>query len=561
MTQPQAPAADPNADPAATGGYPSGSVLTGTGGTQTTASTNAGGGGGLGGSATADNYDALLQQATQQIDQYTTQLAGLSGQVRQASATIAGMDPSDPGYAAATRNYDSLNASYVAAMNNLARAYDDRISVATKAMDSRWMQPGQTAVWQAQVRSDDTNSVHVQAETDALNATTGPQKDLLVAQAASTEAQARLDDANAGAIAAKTQPEIDQLKAQVTNTNAVTAQVTQATSAAEAKLPAEVKAGQASADALVTASEDARRKLRQAPTDSQAAALNQAGVDQQTAAAQQAIVGVQQAKQNLAKGATGTLAFLPQQLDAIRAGVQAIGDAARAGKVPSDPETLDSLLNQYINSTVGGTTISNASQQAQNALQDTFQRNVEQRQQNIGLEQSLANAGGNMASAIIPGLIAGVKDLPKGSTALGPAIQDIMNMAGQYTKQFQPPPQVQAPNMPPFLQAFAGQQPGAAAAAMTAPPAPTPQPAAPAPVSPAAPQTTISPDGTVTIQHTAAPAPIPPNQGATGPAGGTDWLFNSAASPIANANSLPNFMSGSAIATPADVNALWNRTG
>lgn len=481
-------------------------------------------------------YDALIADATNQINQYSSQMTTLAQQVAQASQQIAGLDTADPGYAAAVRNYDSLNASYVTAMNNLSRAYDNRVSIATKALDARWMQPGQEQLWRAQAANDDAAAQKTIAETSALQASSGATRDEIVARSAAEQAQARLTDAQTGVLGQKTPAEIQQLQASSDLATANAAQARQATAAANAKLPAEVKAGQASADALVTAAQDAVRKLRQAPTDAQAAATNQATVDQQQTAAAQAA-------QNLQKGQTGTLAFLPQQLDAIRAGVAAIGDAARAGKIPSDPESLDQLLNHYITSTVGGTTIANASQQTQNALQNTVGNQITQRAQDIGLTGQKLNAFQGAATSAFGTLADMNKYAPKGSTAMSGAFNAMLDMIGNRLNgpQFAPPPQVAPPPLPPFLAAFAA--PGSPGMPPT-----MPRPPAMASAGGQQPSVNINIGGGQPVAPAPPPMPTVPqfSPPPTNPLGGTNWLFNSPASPIANLSNLPNFLGGAA---------------
>lgn len=428
---------------------------------------------------------SLITSLSGQVDGYAGQLATIGDNYKQQADRLAAMDQTDPGYASQVRLVDSLANSWASVQNNYAKAIDTRAQTIQKAIDNRWIQGAQQDLWTAQAEKDRADAAKSAADVQIAQGNAGPQRDLLIAQSTAATAQAALNNAQANNLTQKTPAEIQQLQAATNQANANAA----ALNAQAAKTAQETRTAAAQADVAPRAAEATtstlesqatvqranagvaprsaeattgtleaqrgiqERNLANMPTPDLAEASNVAAVQQQQA-------GAAQATANVGKTVLGPAFGLQQQMDAIKQ----IADNMRNGSIPlgTDPssaiQNMNDMLNRYLQATLGGTTVTAASQQAQQAQENLRQQDITQRQQDTTLQgQGMSGAASAFGSAISP-LIGAVKDLPAGSTALGPAAAAMFApfLAAAGGGLVKPPPSVAAPALPPFMQNFLG---------------------------------------------------------------------------------------------------------
>jgi len=516
-------------NPYATAGEPAVSGL-GTGGTSATGVPPVATGATTPSGPTALNLDItqirdpqtreLVNGLIQQQSGYTTQLGAAAQAYQNAAARMQGMSPDDPNYRYAVTNVDSAMATWTRAQENIIRGQESIANTIQKAIDSKSLEPQ----WQG-LADKYTADAHL-AQQQADNAATAApgERALVVAQATAQAANAALASAQASNLAALQPATITNLQAQANQANGSAANLMAQAgkTAAETQkalidLGVEPRAAEATTGTLEANRAIAERNLANLPTSEQAGRITEAGI-----AGTQATTAQTQA--NVLKQQMGPTFGLQQQIDAIKQ----ISDQMRNGAIPlgTDPssaiQNMNDSLNRYLQATIGGTTVSAASQQAQQAQENLRQQDITQRQQDTTLQgQGISGAASAFGSAISP-LIGAVKDLPAGSQALGPAAAAMFApfLAAAGGGLVKPPAQVAAPALPPFMQNFTGGGGGGQA----------PQTSAPVTIN-------IGGGGGAGV---APPAPA----GAPAPAGG----------------GLPSFMQGSQVGTPDFVDSLKQDT-
>jgi hypothetical protein len=484
---------------------------------------------------------SLIANVSQQVDGYATQLATIGTNYQQQASRLAEMDQTDPGYAAQVRLVDSLANSWASVQNNYARAMDTRAQTIQKAIDSRWIQGPQQELWSAQAQRDRAESAKAASDVQIAQQNAGAQRDLLIAQSTASTAQANLTNAQATNLTSKTPAEIQQLQAAaaqaIANANLLnqqagkTAAETQQLQAQAAVAP---RAAEATTGTLEAQRGIAERNLANMPTSDLAQATN-------VAATQTAQAGAAQAEANVGKTVLGPTFGLQQQIAAIKQ----IADQMRNGAIPfsGDPDqaiqNMNDSLNRYLQATIGGTTPAAASVAAQQAQEQQRAQDITQRQQDTTLQgQGMTGAASAFGSAISP-LIGAVKDLPAGSTALGPAAAAMFApfLAAAGGGLVKPPPQVAAPALPPFLQSFLSGGGG------------VPQTSAPVTIN-------IGGGGSA-APPSAAPVPAVT---AAAPAAQPTPFAQSGLGEGGSRGNLPSFMQGSQIGTPDFVDQLKQDT-
>jgi hypothetical protein len=457
--------------------------------------------------------------------------------VQRLNALPLGAD--DPNYRYAVQNVDSAFATWQRAQENVIRGTDSIASTMQKAIDSRALEPQWKTL--ADKYTADANEAR-QRTADAAAA--GPaQRGLLVAQASASAANAALANAQAANLQATSAATVANLQAQANQSNAsaanalASAGLTQAqTRKALVDLGVEPRSAEATAGTLEANRQIAERNLANMPTAEQAGRATEAAI-----ATSQA--GAAQAAANVGRTVLGPTFGLQQQMDAIKQ----IADSMRQGNIPlgTDPssaiQNMNDQLNRYLQATIGGTTIAEASKAAQTAQENLLLQQVTQRQQEATLQgQGLSSAASAFGSAISP-LIGAVKDLPAGSTALGPAAAAMFApfLAAASGRLITPPPQVSMPSLPPFLQNFLAPKPAVAA----------PQTSAPVTINIGGgggpPGLGVSP--AATSPTLAAPAAPQPNFAAQS--------INDVSRGMGGG--LPSFLQGSQLTSSAHVDSLW----
>lgn len=400
--------------------------------------------------------------------------------------------------------------------------------------------PDKRAQLHATAQEAQANAAVAQAKAEVAGATTGIEKQA---------AQTRLDQANASlqttqlantraglenkitAATAAVAPRVAEAGAATAESKAKEAAATAGVApdmaqAALAKAQADAAAAQLavqSTQAQLDATTDAdRRRAIQLDLSQKQAALDTA--NQQLDAARQLLpLSVAQAganvattQQNLQKGALGPLYGLQDR-------IKAIGDALRSGQI-TDPAQAQQQLQNYIQTTIAGTTPYEAQTTALGALNT-------QRGQDFALAESQGSTFGSGFGTALGQFSKLNETTPVGSDAAGRGFLASMDLLGDRLKSF-------APQANPLSSALVQSMAGLGGVST---------PAAPAAAS--APTTTIQPDGTVTIQHTSAPTAaglLPPGAAGTG------------ADPnVAGSPALPAMLNASSPALPNHVSDLW----
>jgi len=462
----------------------------------------------------------LVSGLIQQQSGYTTQLGAAAQAYQDAVKRMQAMSPDDANYRYAVTNVDSAMATWTAAQNNIIRGQESIANTIQKAIDSKSLEPQ----WQGLADKYTADAAEARQKTADAAAAAPGERALVVAQATAQAANASLANAQASNLAALQPATIANLTGQANQANASAASLmAQAgktdveTKKALIDLGVEPRAAEATTGTLEANRAIAERNLANLPTPEQAGRITEAGI-----AGTQATTAQTQA--TTAKAQLGPTFGLQQQIDAIKQ----ISDQMRNGAIPlgADPssaiQNMNDSLNCYLQATIGGTTVSAASQAAQTAQENLRQQDITQRQQDTTLQgQGISGAASAFGSAISP-LIGAVKDLPAGSTALGPAAASMFApfLAAAGGGLVKPPAQVAAPALPPFMQNFTGGGGGGGQAPQTS-----------APV-------------TINIGGGGAGVAPPAPAGAPAPAGG----------------GLPSFMQGSQVGTPDFVDSLKQDT-
>lgn len=550
---------------------------------------------GISGTAGAPGGNAQVDAITGQARQ---EISDANAQVTQAYNTISDLQNR---YSSETDplKQQQLSTQLTAAYSQLSQA-EQRVATAnaaysstlTKALDTTTLSPEQAGLYKAQAGAADAQAATSRAQSDVLVQGSEGQRALVAAQAGLAGAQATGAIATANATSARTPAEVATLQAQAAQANAQATQINTLLPGLVAKQQAETGLTQAQTNLTGSQSDLAKAQAMQASanagltsaqTDLTRASLaaGQPGANVALTQAQAGLAGTQGTSQ-LATAA-GTLAGIQQkqlgplyglqdQVNAIKAIQQQVFGPGGSG----DPNDANDLLNQYVSSTIAGTTPYAASVAAANAGLTQFGT---QASMYNAAQQALASRANTLAS--LGGSVLGTlgqmnANAPAGSTAMAGAFQDVMNYAMSQQQQLQQQQaqaggnvqQPTAPALPPLLQRLAGMGGGAptgapagAPPAMPPPPAAAPQPVpnVPNPAQPASQpgagqgvQINVSTSGTQNASSAGPPAGQN-YDASTGYTGGVaPW--NAQPGP-----SIPNFMQKSAPLNGQQASDYWHQ--
>lgn len=423
----------------------------------------------------------------------------------------------------------------------------------TKAKTAEWLNqaPDRAVQLHATTQETTANATLAQAKADLANATLPAEKQK--AQIAVDQAQASLDSTQATNKQAGLQNTITAAKAanapaaEAATTSSLTSKATidsaDAANASATSLATLTKAQADAGTANVTYQDalanfnaltpDMRTQAAQDALDTKHTALLQAqqtlkyAEDSHQTVMAQGQATLAQTQATTSAGLLGPLYGAQQKADEIAA-------MLKAGTI-TDPAQAHQMLQDYITSAMRGTT---PFEQQNTALSAETAR----RQQDSSLAGTQSTALGSIGGSLFSSMASANKDAPAGSTAMAQSYGGIM---GAIMDQFKGMRGNVAPANSPLLNSMS-------TGGGVAPPAVPMAPPAPAPAA----QTTIAPDGTVTIAHTPTnttpvipPTPTIPLLG-PGQAG-------TSADPMAGGAQNPAFLGGMGLAMPAHVDALW----
>jgi hypothetical protein len=436
------------------------------------------------------DYQSVANQAYQALIQSKGSLDTVNANIQNTQQQIAAL----PG-GVNNPAFDSLNAQLTSLYNqqyqanqNWSLASDRYTTVANQAINSQQLTPAQVQQIGAQTTTLQQQGALYGAQAQQV----GAQTQLISqGQLPLTQAQAGLTQAQTGQTAAQT----GLIGAQTGLVGAQAGQVGAQTGLTQAQT------GLTGAQAGLTQAQAAGILGGQLPL--QAAQAGLAGAQAQNVAAlTPGQVGLQGAQTQLAgaqgvnqlAGAAGTLAQiqaaqqgplfgLQDRINLIRQAQQAVFGPGGSG----NPDDANNLLQQYVQSAIGGTTPYQAATTAAQAAQNQFGTQASLYNAAQGALASRANALTGLGGSILGTLGQMNANAPAGSTALAGAFRDVMNyMAGQtQSGALAPPTPPTPPAMPSFLQAYANpssqqQQPininiGGAQPQQAPAPAPAPQ--------------------------------------------------------------------------------------
>lgn len=399
--------------------------------------------------------------------------AAATGQLAQATSTLNTLYNN---LATDTTRLQTANVSYS--------------NVLTDAIKSNQVDPAQVDLANANVAKANADADVAQRQVKVLEDGAEGQRALVAAQAGSANASAAAQEANARATDATTRGDSAQGKELTAQANALNAQAQQTNlliGTADAPGPLiqkaneEVKTQAATTDQIGAQADLDRASATQATAQGQLASAQAEATRQATAAGQPAAnVALTQAQAGQAQGgginqlaqAAGTLSTIQQaqlgplygfaeRQQALKSAIGAIQQQVFGPGGSGNVDEANALLGQVqdaFDAQLAGTTPYAASVAAANAGLTQF-----------GTQASLANAAqsalasraaalGQVGSAALTSLLGVMKDAPKGSQALGPAFQDVIDMMANKmnTGALAPPPQPTAPNLPPLIQRLAG---------------------------------------------------------------------------------------------------------
>jgi hypothetical protein len=434
-----------------------------------------------------DAANANVDKIWQQIKPLQTQYQNLT------SKTIP--DPTDPTKTIPNPNYDATTAASAilpggpgdqltqqlnGLYTNLAQANSTLETANTNlsngienARKGIQLDPAQATYYTNQGTQAAAQANYLSKEGDVLEAGSQGQRDLVVAQQGQARDQGKLDLAQAQLAAAQAdntgkvtpaqiqalQGQYDQAEAVANSTNALIGPnqdklnaetgLTQAQTALTAGPQSDyyrALAAQSNSQSTLNQSQaDLNKALLAGAPAGQAATTAQAAGAGAASQAQAAatLAGIQQAQQ-------GPLYGLQERVNAIKNLVFGPGGSG-------DPQDANDLLQQYVTSSVAGTTPYAANVAAANAGLTAF-----------GTQASLANAAGAAAAQraqalssyggqALGALSAMNVNAPKGSTLLAGAFQDVVNMMADRMSSgaFAPSQQPTAPTLPAILQKLA----------------------------------------------------------------------------------------------------------
>lgn len=298
---------------------------------------------------------------------------------------------------------------------------------------------GQRALNAAQAGLASAQAASAQADADAKKLTAGPQRDALEGQAAQSQAQAAQINLLIGT-KDNPGPLIQKAQAEVGTQLATTDQLQSQSRLNDATAARQLADGRLS---------DAQAAVGQAQV---AAGLPAAQAAQAQATAQQTLEAIRQKQLGPAYG-------LQQQIDAINQIASRVWGPGGSG----DPADANQFLQQYVSATLGGTTISDAAKAAAQQQGVNYGTTMAGTNALQAAQASRANAFAGFGGNVLGTLEQMNMYAPKGSTGMADAFSGVMNaMANRIAPQgFGPASIPQAPQLPPFLQAFAaGHQAG-----------------------------------------------------------------------------------------------------
>lgn len=441
------------------------------------------------------NYtvDQILTGPASQVRGANDEVNRIWGQIKPLQDKYNALSTTDQQAIAGQQITSQLNSLYgnlATAENTLNAAQKNYSDTLGKAIDTVTLTPEQQKLYSAQADKATSDSQYAAAQAKVLTDGAQSQRDLAAAQTGYQAAAARAQDATAQATAAKTPAEAAALTAQASRDNATAASTNAMIGPLVDKTRADTTLTQAQAGLADANSDLARANIGKVNAD---ANLSQAQADYQrgmlTAGGPAATVGATQAQAGLygaeatgqLAGAAGTLADIQQKLlgpglygmqdriNAIRAIQDQVFGPGGSGTPGDRTQQATDLLQQYVGSSIAGTTPYEANIAAANAGLTAFGTQASMfnaaQQALASRANALAGLGGNVLSTL--GTMNA--NAPAGSTAMAGAFKDVIDyMANKAAAQAQSMPggvqavqQPQAPQLPALLQRLA---PGGASA-------------------------------------------------------------------------------------------------
>lgn len=223
--------------------------------------------------------------------------------------------------------------------------------------------------------------------------------------------------------------------------------------------------------------EELRRQVRQAVTDPQAARAIELGLDQLQAGLEGTRAGTaatQAATERNKALLSGDIAQQGATLEQTRAATE----ASRATTGQLQQGTLYGLdqyiqaqkdaiakglltpnqADQALQARIAGTDVFSASRAANEALMSRADQQIAQRRMETDLAGQKVSTYGSMANTGLGQFAALNNYIQPGSDAGGRALLGWMNLAQRGLNQYQAPPRIESPALPPMLQSFAGPQ-------------------------------------------------------------------------------------------------------
>jgi hypothetical protein len=437
---------------------------------------------------TLDSRTALgkaYDDASKAYDAYNKAQSGYAQALQgDPSGALPGTQNASAQVIAAQNQLTQTNRAVETALNG----YSTTLNNALQHVD---VDPALATKYGADAKAADAQAGYYDAQAGVLADPKSAQNQELIARAGLSTASASAALATAAATTAKTPDEQAALRGQAAQAQAQATSITQQLPGLIAKTAAETQllgsqAGATDAQATAYKATAARDNATAALTDAQTAAQQalipglagqQAATTAQAAGAgaasqanaQATLAGITQAQQ-------GPLYGLQDRVNAIRQIQQQVFGPGGSG----DPNDANDLLNQYVTSSVAGTTPYAANVAAANAGLTAFGT---QASMYNAAQQALASRGTALAGlgGNVLGTLAGINaNAPAGSTAMAGAFKDVVDymankMAAAQTQGGPggaPMQQPTAPQLPALLQRLA---PGGSSA-VTGAPGPTPMP-------------------------------------------------------------------------------------
>jgi hypothetical protein len=404
--------------------------------------------------AALQQYDRAFQNARTSANAAAGQIPALQKAVTDMQATIAAAPPGtqsfyDNALKAATDQLTHAVAAYDTLLAQEQRAADSRADAYAKAAQDA--DPTLQALAQAKVQQAQTEAQQAAQQYEEWKGATEERKGAVAAQQRLVGLQADQAQLNTEYQRA-TQPQQRELLSQQIQANSAALQqagldIQTAQQIAPERITQAQQQTQGGSIANQTAQanlEELQRRARQNPTDDQAQQALQTALQQAQANLEGTQAQTTRANADIGMAQQGTLYGLDEFISAQK-------EAIAKGFIT--PQQADRTLQARI----AGTDEFTASQAAETGQMNRYSGDLQQRGQDIGLTGQKVGAYTSMANQGLSQFSQMNNTAPPGSDAVGRGLLGWLGNAQTALSQFQPPPQIQAPQMPSFLQSFAGQ--------------------------------------------------------------------------------------------------------